>query len=174
MVRDICLPLGSFGFVRPLQVADINAAYLDALNDADLTVFLETKGRRFVQDDLITYVHQNQQDLRALLLGVFSPEGMLVGTSRIHDIAPDGTDCWIGIFLFHRPGMGQGLGSRVVRAVSDYMLTNGTVAVVKAGIINGNDASRGCFRKAGFTLLEEGQPYHGRVREVWGRSLADA
>lgn len=173
MEREIFLPLDSFGYARLLRADDINDAYIDALNNTDLTVFLETKGRSFTRADLVAYAQENLSDPCAFLLGVFAQDGTLVGTSRVHDIAQDGSSCWMGIFLFHRDVMGKGLGSCVVRAVSDYMLKTHKIGVVQAGIIMGNDASRACFRKADFMMLENAQSYNGRVREVWGRSLPD-
>ncbi len=174
MQTDISLPLGSFGYVRPLQVDDVNQAYVDALNDKDLTVFLETKGRSFVKDDLVSYINENHADPYALLWGVFTQDGGLVGTSRVHDVCREDSSCWMGIFLFHRDVMSKGLGSSVARAISDYMLETFGLDTVRAGIIEGNDASRACFRKAGFVLLENAQAYNGRVREVWARGLVDA
>lgn len=174
MEHDVRLSLDSHGYVRPLHVHDVCQSYINALNDRNLTVFMETGGRTFVAEDIKAYIEQNLADPYALLWGVFDRDDRLVGTSRVHDISLQDSFCWMGIFLFHVGVMGKGLGSGVVRAVSGYALQELNLTSVRVGIISGNEASRGCFRKAGFQLLDSEPNYNGRMREIWERRLVHA
>ncbi len=173
MDRDIFLPVSPFGYVRTLRTDDVSQSYADALSDKELTEFMVTKGRVFTIGDLVAYIQQNLDDPHALLLGIFDQDDRLVGTSRIHDISGGEPFCWMGIFIFHREMMGKGLGTHVVRTVSDYAMQVLGLKSVRASILTINEASRSCFRKAGFSLAEGGLEYQGLSREIWERRQAD-
>lgn len=169
MDRDIHIPVSPNGYVRILHTEDVGADYINALNDRELTSFMMPSDHEYTHADIVQYVVDNLADTRALLFGVFDDQHRLIGTSRVHDISPDDQSCWMGVFLFRTELMGKGRGSGVVRAVSDFALQSCGVSRVQAGIYTINEASRACFRKAGFVLAQDGLEYNGQSREIWER-----
>ena len=172
MDSNVHMPIDPFGYIRTLHVNDVSQAYVDALNDRDITIFMMARGRT-VASDVVKYIEDNLADPCALLLGIFDQNDCLIGTSRVHDISHEASSCWMGVFLFHKEIMGKGLGSSVVRIVSDYVMKVLHISRVQAGILTINESSRACFRKAGFSLAEDGLDYHGLSREIWERRKAN-
>lgn len=172
LYSEIMLSVGDFGYIKTLQANQVSQGYIDALNNKELTHFMEIGERQYNSEDISCYIQSNISDPAAYLFGVFSKENELVGTSRLHDISVYDGIAWMGIFLFSKDIMGRGVGSQVVKSVSSYALDKLALGRIQAGIITENAASRACFRKAGFSLLAEEKNYRGRSREIWAREAS--
>lgn len=161
----IMLPLENCMVARILRSEDISQNYIDALNNPSLNQNMATHSAS--KEALKGYVEDNFFSEDTLLFGLFDGDGILLGTSRIHDFRT--YKPWMGILIFDEKRRGQGLGSTLVRAVSNYALEKCMAKIVYAGIYKKNVASIKCFKKSGFYFYKIDEAHSGPEREIWSK-----
>ena len=162
----IRIDLADGAFVRVLNINDMTDDYVAALNDPSiLENMVAGTGRDETHETIRSYIQENAESPDSLLFGLFTQNGTLLGTSRLHGIAEKFT--WIGVLLFRPESRGKGWGTQLVRAVSNYALINLHKDCVRAGIYQRNESSRKCFQRAGFSHENNDEAYVGPIREIW-------
>jgi len=147
------LRLGDHDYMRSLRVEDVTSAYVNGLNNPDVNRHLVGPKKQHQTMDVVReYVRSNWVAKDSILFGLFI-DGILAGTSRLHDAT---SDCaYIGIALFNKDIWGRGWGSRVIENIARYAIADLNISCVRAGIDSTNAASLRVFSKAGFHHLSE-------------------
>lgn len=159
-------------FLRALNANDVTDDYVAALNDPLVHGNMVAGSiRQETHDTIRTYIEENIISRNSILFGFFSAEKILIGTSRLHRI--DEESPWMGVLLFKPEWRGRGWGSQLVKAVSDYALSDLNKKFIRAGIYQRNESSRKCFSKAGFRHEHDDVSYNGPVREIWVKTRND-
>jgi RimJ/RimL family protein N-acetyltransferase len=154
--------------LRHLQENDVSAAYVDGLNDPEVHRFLVGPRReRQTEASVRAFVQANFEADDAILFGIFL-DGILRGTSRLHDIR-DGT-AWLGIAIFDRRVWGRGLARRAIEAIVTYASESLSVREVRAGIENENTGSQRAFAAAGFVPSAPSAQSSDSVVWIWRAS----
>ena len=115
--------------------------------------------------DVVHYIKENSNKTDTLLLGVFE-EDCLLGTSRLHDIDYKNKTAHIGIFIFLNDASKKGLGTSVIKGITDYAFFELGIHTIYAGIFVDNTASVRAFTKAGFSVHDHSE-YQGKPYQKW-------
>ncbi|WP_430469377.1 GNAT family N-acetyltransferase [Thalassospira lucentensis] len=142
------------GYLRVLTPSDVSGAYVQGMNDPEVTMWLDgVKNNVQTYEVIVEYVLQNLNDACSVLLGFYLNE-TLRGTVRLHELDRKERSVTIGIALFDRTLWGLGFGCRLIEAVSAAGFETGLIDRIYAGIDERNLASQRTFEKAGFTATE--------------------
>lgn len=142
--------------LRTLSDADAGGAYLRWMNDPNVTRFLESRFRAFVQDDLKSFIRSCNDDDDVLLLGIFVRDGarhignVKIGPFDRHHLLGD-----MGIAIGDSSVWGKGYAREAIAALSDYVFKTLRMHKITAGIYASNTGSHRAFLAAGF--VEEGR-----------------
>lgn len=145
----LSLSLIGDAFLRPLREPDVTQAYVDGLNNPEVSKFLV--GPRLQKQTLDTvrdYVRQAWYGDRDILFGVMI-DGALRGTVRIYQI-DDQLQAVMGIALFDKAYWGKGWGSRCIRRVAEFATKDLGLRRIVAGSYQANVGAIRSFAKAGF------------------------
>jgi len=150
--KMVSLSDGKGLILRSLRVEDVTQSYADGINDPDVKQFL-THPRNNPQtvESSRAYALSCEQDDHGILFGVFWHENH-IGNIRLHDIAYNLGEAFVGIAMFDKSVWGQGLGHRSLKMVVEFALSILGLKVLRAGIADANIASQRVFEKAGFKL----------------------
>lgn len=139
------------GYLRPLKRSDVHPGYIKGLNDSDVNRYLEVRHFRQTRQSVINFVLANEEASNAVLWGVWVTGCRNhVGTVRIHNIDHLEKKAVIGICLFEKSIWGHGIGSVVIRKVTQWAFESEGVRFVEAGVYMGNIASKKTFLGAGY------------------------
>jgi RimJ/RimL family protein N-acetyltransferase len=135
--------------LRPLQEQDVSDAYVDGLNDPRVSqTLVGPRKQRQTLESVRAYVGQNWRDDRSILFGVYI-DGALRGTVRLYHI-DDAGEAVMGIALFDTGYWGRGWGSRCIRRVADYAVSELGLRRIVAGSYERNIGAIRSFARAGF------------------------
>jgi ribosomal-protein-alanine N-acetyltransferase len=164
----IDLPEGRF--IDLLRESDVNQTYIDALNDRNRVQHMVSVKEKMSYDDAVRYVRENLNKVDTFLFGIFEQE-ILLGTSRLHDIDRHNGTAHIGIFIFPHDPPKKGLGTSVIKTITDYAFSELGLHTIHAGIFIDNTASIRAFTKAGFNVHDHSE-YQGRHYQKWIKQRA--
>lgn len=99
----------------------------------------------------------------------FFKGGVLTAVMDLIDGYPDKETAYIGFFMVHRDASGQGLGTRLITEVCEYLKEAGFFRVMLC-YIKGNMQSRGFWLKNGFAEIREA-PTEKKVKVEMERRL---
>lgn len=142
--------------LRRLVPADVTAAYVGWLNDAEVKRFLET--RRSMQDEASVrdFVAQKAASANEFLFGIFLLDGgRHIGNIKVgpihdhHDLAD------VSLLIGERDCWGKGFAAEAIAAVSRHAFDVLGVVKLSASMYAENEGSRHAFLKAGY--VEEGR-----------------
>ena len=151
---SIRLEVEGGAILRPLQEQDVGDAYVDGLNDPQVSQSLVgPRKQRQTLESVRAYVGLNWRDDRSVLFGIYI-DGALRGTVRLYHI-DDAGQAVMGIALFDTRYWGRGWGSRCIRRVADYAIGELSLRRIVAGSYERNTAAIRSFAKAGFRRTPE-------------------
>ena len=164
---EAMLPIDG-GFLRVLKEQDVHQGYVDGLNDPEVTRYLDGVKLSVQTEKMVCdFVSADYESTSSILWGVWTdnmPEH--VGTVRMHGIEHrHGTAC-VGICLFDKRSWGCNLGSKSIRAVTQWGLCDLGLRWIEAAAYAKNIASHKAFLQAGYDWIHdisgkyllEGQP----------------
>jgi ribosomal-protein-alanine N-acetyltransferase len=151
LIPDIVLEFEG-GYVRPLQVDDVHAGYIDGLNDREVNRYLDSVKRVAQTERTVSdFIGQNREASDAVLFGIWIKDATkFVGNVRIHGIDRCHKIANIGICLFDREIWGRGVGSKATRAVTQWALHAVGLRWIEAAAYSQNVASQKNFLRAGY------------------------
>jgi len=158
------------GFLRPIRESDVTDDYVLGLNDPRVNQYLEVRHHLQTHDSVSSFVRMNKDSPDMILWGFWYGEESqerLVGTVRLHGINNSEPYCHIGICLFKRTVWGKGLGSHVIRKVTEWAFKNLDLHTVRAGVYIENFGSQKAFLSAGYKFSHREQ-----MRSSDGRNIA--
>jgi RimJ/RimL family protein N-acetyltransferase len=159
------------GFIKPLMPQDVHSGYVDGLNDPDVNKYLVgVRSNIQSQEDVTVFVLANQSAEDSILFGIWC-NGMTkhCGTIRLHGIESIHKTAHIGICLFDKSVWGKKIGTRVIRAVTQWAFESLKLRWIEAGAYSENIASIKTFSRAGYEWvhdIEEKYLFEGRPTKV--------
>lgn len=160
------------GFLCPMRDSDVTKDYVSGLNDPKVNQYLEVRHHLQTHDSVSSFVRINKDSPDMILWGVWygkESQERLVGTLRLHGINNAEQNCHIGICLFERAVWGKGLGSQVIRMVTEWAFNNLDLHTVRAGVYVGNVGSQKAFLSAGYQFS-----HREKTRGAGGQYIATA
>lgn len=160
------------GYLRPLRIADVHAAYVSGLNDPDVNRYLEVKHTKQTMQSVLDFVAANEASANSVLWGIWQENAKNhCGTVRLHGIEYHHKTAHIGVCLFDKSVWGQHLGKKAITAVTGWALGELGLRWVEAGAYQDNVASQRAFLAAGYEWIYdipdkyilEGRPTEVRV-----------
>jgi len=148
------------GFLRPMRESDVTDDYVLGLNDPRVNQYLEVRHHLQTHDSVSSFVRMNEDSPSMILWGFWygdDSQESLVGTVRLHGINNTEPYCHIGICLFERTVWGKGLGSHVIRKVTEWTFKNFDLHTVRAGAYAENVRSQQAFLRAGYKFSHKEQ-----------------
>lgn len=148
------------GFLRPIRESDVTDDYVLGLNDPQVNQYLEVRHHLQTHDSVSSFVRMNIYSSDMILWGFWYGEEAqehLVGSLRLHGINNTEPYCHIGICLFERSVWGKGLGSHVIRKVTEWTFNNLDLNTVRAGAHVENVGSQKAFLRAGYKFSHKEQ-----------------
>ena len=158
------------GFLRPMLESDVTDDYVLGLNDPRINQYLEVRHHLQTHDSVSSFVRMNKDSPDMILWGFWYGEESqerLVGTVRLHGVDNAKSYCHIGICLFERTLWGKGLGSHVIRTVTEWAFDNLDLHTVRAGVYVENIGSQKAFLSAGYQFSHREQ-----MRGSGGQNIA--
>ena len=162
--------------LRPFQGADINATYLDWLNDPEVTRFSNQRFREHSVESCVAYLASFAGSSNSFLLIEQRQDQQPIGTATVYRNSHHGT-ADIGLMLGERCCWGQGYGSEAWQAVLEALLAEAAMRKVTGGTARPNQAMVRIMEQSGMELeavrarqeLIDGQPvdllYYARFAE---------
>lgn len=138
--------------IRPLRIEDVKKNYIQSLQDKEINKHLISKKKNQLNKDSINkYVSYNYSSSRCILFGIFF-EKKHIGNCRIHYV---NKELFLGIAIFDKLYQNKGLGSKVIKIISNFAFKILNIHYIQAKIYNRNKNSIKAFTKAGFKIKEE-------------------
>jgi len=140
------------GYVRPLKPVDIHQGYIDGLNDADVSRYLDTVRRSFqTMQSVLDFVKSHLDSGESILWGIWlTNQKFHCGTVRLHGIDRHHGFALIGVCIFKKAAWGKGVGSNAIAAVTQWAFKSLELRWIEAGIYEENAPSQKAFIKAGY------------------------
>lgn len=152
--------------LRPLTADAAGEPYLHWMNDFEVTRFLESRFRRFSEEDLKKYIVDMERKPDALFLGMFIRDGdRHIGNIKL-DRVPAHLRGEIGLVVGDRTQWGKGFATEAIRGLTDFALRELRLHKVTAGCYSNNLGSQRAFEKAGFSV-EGTRAEHYRFEDQW-------
>jgi len=160
------LVLESGVVLSPLSPDQVTDLYVDGLNDPEINQFLVgPRSQVQTQETVREFVRMNNEDPASLLFGFFIST-VLRGTLRFHGI--DGDKAFLGLAIFDRRVWGEGWGTRMILAVTDFGFRELGLGEIRAVIEVENIASQIAFRRAGYKQMQkEDFVENGLIKQIW-------
>lgn len=153
--------------IRMVDVSDIHAGYVQALNDPSRTKYMHVGHKpKETDESLARYIRRSRDNHTEYLFGLFDKKE-LIATSRTHDIDPTLGKAHIGVLVFLSRHEGKGYGTKLVQTVCGFLQDNLKISHISAGIMSDNVASKRCFEKAGFHFDSIHPDYTNFTCEIW-------
>lgn len=147
------------GYLRVLRPEDVHIDYISGLNDPEVNRFLDGVNRTMQTAQSVTeFVKQNQQAENSILFGIWVDESKShCGTVRLHGIENYHQTAHIGICLFDKTIWGKKIGSKAIKAVTQWALDDLKLHWIEAGAYLENVASQKAFLAAGYEWIYDVQ-----------------
>ena len=150
--------------LRPVTEADLSGGYLEWLNDAEVTRYMETGKEPVTPAMLRDYRERMHANPNAVLFAiVLKTEDRHIGTVTINDINRRAGTANTGLMIGDKRHWGQGYAREAWSLAIDWAFRGLGLRRLIAGVIDGNGASLASLRSLGFQI-------EGRLRQ---HSLVD-
>lgn len=136
--------------LKSLNKHNISSKYSDWLNDKDLNKYTEIRFDNFNQDNALKYVQSCNESKNTLLMGIFLNDehiGNIKADINFHHLFAG-----IGIIIGENRNCGKSIGTRSIKALSDYLFEYIKIFKINAGIYKNNIPSIKAFKRAGFDI----------------------
>lgn len=142
-------------YLKILHPEDIHDGYISSLNDPKINQFLvNVKTTLQTYDTVRIFINNNLNSSNTFFFGIWHKESKnkIIGTIKLHHSNIEKSD--IGICLFDPKFWNKGIGTKAIKAVSDWALCKKISIKITAGIYLENKASVKSFTNAGYKLTE--------------------
>jgi len=139
--------------LRPLQASDLTGAYLDWLNDYEVTRFLETGKKPATLASLRRYVEAMTQAPDTVMLAITEKRsGVHVGNVKLGGIHPVHRRADLGIMLGDKRRWGRGYGREAVALILAYGFDRLNLNKIYLGVDAENSAAVRVYEQLGFKI----------------------
>ena len=139
--------------LRTLGEADAKIEYLEWLQDAQVTKYLES---RFSVpenlEDVVGYIRSAAVAGNILLAGIFIAEDRHIGNIKLGPIDLNHKRADLGFFIGAKSEWGKGYASTAISLMADYALQELHLEKITAGCYASNIGSMKALMKAGFQI----------------------
>ncbi len=138
--------------LKVMRVRDVDADYINGLNDPEVNKFLVNVGlRKQTLKTVREYVGNCLRSGESLLLGIFlRKRNKLVGTINVSGISYFHYMCSVGICIFNKKCWGKGYAIEALKRVVRYIFDDLKLHHIEAGVYKENKTSMSLFKQAGF------------------------
>ena len=137
--------------LKLLSPEAISQAYVDWMQDEEVTQFLESRWKTYTLDRLKDYVGTINDDINNFLFGIFLKEnGEHMGNIKIGDINQIHRFGYVGLLIGNRNMWGNGYGTEAIKLATQYAFQELNLNKLIAGIYADNKSSYNAFIKAGY------------------------
>lgn len=161
------------GYLKPLKLVDAHEGYVNGLNDSDVNRYLDNV-KKSVQTEkgVADFIQYNIDSNDSVFFGIWKDGATNhCGTVRLHGIENFHHTACIGVCIFDKSVWGVGLGSKSIKAFSNWALNKFKLRWIEAGAYEKNVASQRAFLSAGYEwvydipgkYLFEGKPSDVKV-----------
>lgn len=137
--------------LRPFEAADINATYLDWLNDPDVTRFSNQRFHQHTPESCSDYLASFVVSSNSFLLIEEIGNEQPIGTATVYRNNRHGT-ADIGLMVGERRCWGQGYGREAWQAVLEALLVEKGIRKVTGGTARPNQAMVRIMEQSGMEL----------------------
>ncbi len=139
-------------YLRPFQLNDITAEYIDALNDKGIVRLTETRHQEWDEESARRYVKESNAEGVSQLIGIFLKEsGKHIGNIRLFNFSRH-KRAELSIMLWDKVQWSKGYGAESILAVCDYAFNDLKLHKICADYYSVNTTSAKMFFKAGFEI----------------------
>lgn len=137
--------------LRELAVEDVSSAYVEWLNDPEVSRFLETRHHQQDEASVRAFVKAVAAREEEFLFGMFlREEGRHIGNIKVGPVRAIHQSADVSLFLGDRAVWGRGLAAEAIAALSRYAFQALEIRKLSASMYAANEGSRRAFLKAGF------------------------
>jgi RimJ/RimL family protein N-acetyltransferase len=144
--------LGAHLELRVLRPEDVSPVYVEWLNDPDVNQYLESRFLTHTIDSTRAFVRECYDSDCDILLGVWLL-GRHIGNAKLGPIAWNHQRADLGLMIGDKTVWGRGIGSAVVRSVTDFALTDLHFNKVTASAYATNIGSIKSFERCGYRVV---------------------
>lgn len=142
--------------LRPLGSTQVTQAYVDWMNDPEVTRFLEVRFRKQSLADVREFVAGLQGDTRNQFFGMFLREGgRHIGNLKLGVIDPNHDTADLGLLIGAKDCWNKGFASEAIAIATAYAFRDLGIHKIVAGFYGANAGSMKAFAKCGY--VEEGR-----------------
>ena len=139
--------------LRPLQPSDLDGAYIDWLNDYDVTRFLETGSMPTTRAMLEQYVRSVSQNPDNVLLAIVDrASGRHIGNIKLGPIHALHRRADVGILIGEASFRGRGCGREAMALILDYGFRRLNLHKITLGVHADHRQAVQLYRSLGFRL----------------------
>ncbi len=138
-------------FLREMQESDISEQFILWLHDPEVNEFLEVRHSLPNLETQQLYVSECKASTTKLYLGIFTLSEELIGSVALNSYEINKIE--IGLMIGEKSLQGQGIGTEVVRIVTNWAELQG-FREITAGYLQGNRRSARLFSGSGFQIVE--------------------
>jgi len=143
--------IGENVYIKILDVEDVSGAYLNWMNDEEVTEFLESRWNSYTLNDLKEYVRMMSENPNNFFFGIYlNDNNEHIGNIKIGDINQYHKYADIGIVIGDKKKWGRGYASEAITLATKYAFKTLHLNKVFAGIYENNIGSYKAFLKANF------------------------
>lgn len=142
-------------YLKILKPEDIHDGYISSLNDPKINQFLVGVKTTFqTYNTVLNFINNNLNSSNTFFFGIWHKDSKnkIIGTIKLYQSSIEKSD--IGICLFDQKFWNKSIGSKAIKAVSDWALREKISTKITAGIYLENKASIKSFTSAGYLLTE--------------------
>jgi len=150
---------GSLVYLRPLEREDLNARYLNWLNDPEVTRYMETGTFPITAHDLEKFYDEVTGSRDQVILAVADKKsGQHIGNVKLGPIHWIHRSATFGIMIGDKKFWEKGVGLEATRLTVEYGFDRLNLRRIHLGVFADHDAAVRCYEKVGFSV-------EGRMRE---------
>ena len=143
--------IGEKILLREMQESDISKQFMLWLHDPEVNEFLEVRHSLPNLETQQMYVRECRASTSKMYLGIFTLSEELIGSVTLNSQEINRIE--IGLMIGEKSLQGQGIGTEVVRLVSDWAAMHG-FREITAGYLEGNKRSAKLFNGLGFEIAQ--------------------
>lgn len=133
-----------------LDGENMSKDYVSWLNDPEVSRYLESRFQVHTRDSVLAFIENCNKSAASILLGMFY-KGRHIGNIKA-DINFYHKTAGLGLMIGEKGLQGQGIGSRAITMLGDYLCADHKIFKLNAGIYQSNFPSVKAFEKAGYEV----------------------
>ncbi len=144
---------GSKIYLRPLERADLNGTYLDWLNDAEVTRYLETGVFPTTKEDLEKFYEGVTKSNNQVIFAIVDAKSHRhIGNAKLGPIDWVHRRAMYGIMIGDKAAWGKGIGEEVTRLIAEYGFTRLNLNRIGLVVFEEHQPAVHCYEKVGFKV----------------------